>query len=286
MSSGEIKKGRIEGRKINWIADVNPGFTPDYSNIVRDTAGYFWIIARESQLGVSYRSRNPNDIKLWEPQDICMPIEGRHALDAAALDDKKLYVVSTLTTGGKIYGNLYNGHDWSSEAVLICDKATTVAGDDRRASIEFDPTQKRLHLVYLDSRGKLRYRSLDTPYRQENWQPKLSTDGLELADNVFTSAISVDKSVIPYDLMITYGIQKHLGRDKRRRTGELFARRFDGQKWQGGAVLMSQPGTIYNWYPNVNQDISNGLCVMYSRSVDRTNIGIPLAIMVSVCRPK
>jgi hypothetical protein len=214
-----------------------------------------------------------------------MPAKGRHALDAAALDDRKLYVVSTLTTGGRLYGNLYDGRTWNAEPALICDDVTTVAGDDRRASIEFDPTQKRLHLVYVDGRSGLRYRFLESPYRLQDWQPRLSDEGLELAENVFTSALSVDTSQSPYELMITYGIQKHAGKDKRRRTGELYARRFDGAKWQADAVLMSQPGTIHNWYPNVNRDVSDGLCMMYSRSVNKTNLGVPLAVMVSVCRP-
>ncbi|UCE48262.1 MAG: exo-alpha-sialidase, partial [Phycisphaerales bacterium] len=191
IHEGRIKKGRIEGRQINWLADVNPGFSPDYSNIVQDTDGHFWIFARESKLGVAYRSRNPNGIEFWEPKTVCMPVEGRHAMDAAALDEKRLYVVSTLTDGGRLYGNLCDGHTWNSEPVLICGEATKVPGDDRRASIEFDPTQKRLHLVYVDGRSKLRYRCLICPYRSENWQPQLSTDGLELAEHVFTSALSV-----------------------------------------------------------------------------------------------
>jgi hypothetical protein len=278
---GRIKEGRIEGRWIHWLSDINPGFTPDYSNILQDSAGFFWVFTRDNQLGVAYRSRVPNDTWLWLPQAVCMPAKGRHALDAAALDEKKLYVVSTLTTGGRLYGNLYDGKTWNPEGVLIADDVTKVAGDDRRASIEFDPTRKRLHLIYVDSRSKLRYRSLDAPYHPENWRPELSGPGLELAENVFTCALSVDTSRAPYDLMITYGLEKHLGRDKRRRTGELYARRFDGNRWQGEAVLMSRPGTIHNWYPNVNQDVGDGLCMMYSRSVDKKNLGAPLAVMVS-----
>ena len=285
---GRIKEGRIEGRDIRWLSDINPGFTPDYSNVVQDTAGFFWVFTRESQLCVAFRSRRPNDIRLWMPQAVCMPVKGRHALDAAALDDGKLYVVSTLTTHGKLYGNLYDGQTWNPEAVLIADGLTTIAGDDRRLSLEFDPRSKRLHLIYVDSESKLRYRFLDAPYRPENWQPGLSHPGAGslcvLAERVFTCALSIDTSQRPYDMMITYGLEKHVGKDKRERTGELYARRFDGDRWQGEAILMSQPGTIHNWYPNVNQDISDGLCVMYSRSVDKTTLGAPLAVMVSICR--
>ena len=56
---GRVKKGLIEGRAIRWLEDVPLDFTPDYSNIVRDSAGYFWIFTRENNLGVAYRSHSP-----------------------------------------------------------------------------------------------------------------------------------------------------------------------------------------------------------------------------------
>jgi hypothetical protein len=283
---GRIKKGRIEGRTIRWLSDVNPGFTPDYSNIVQDTAGYFWVFTRESQQGVAFRSRTPNSIEQWLPEVVCLPIRGRHAMDAAALDDGRLYVVSMLTSDGQLHGNLYDGQQWPREATLISDSTTTIAGDDRRLAIEFDPTYKRLHLIYVDSNNKLRYRSLDSPYRAEDWQPSLLQPGLEIATDVFTCALSVDTAQTPYGLMITYGHQKHVGRDKRERTGALYARRFDGKQWMGKGILLSQPTTIHNWYPSVNRDISHGLCVMYSRSEDRIHLGKPLAVMVSLCQLK
>ena len=61
------------------------------------------------------------------------------------------------------------------------------------------------------------------------------------------------------------------------------------QRWQGDPLLLSQPATIHNWYPNVNQDAKNGLCVLYSRSLNKDNLGIPLAVMISLVvdvRPK
>ena len=58
----------------------------------------------------------------------------------------------------------------------------------------------------------------------------------------------------------------------------------DGKDWQGQPVLVSQPGTVHNWYPNVTRDVRNGLCVLYSRSVDRRDLGKPLAVMASVCQ--
>ena len=283
---GRIKKGRIEGRTIRWLLDVNPGFTPDYSNIVQDTAGYFWVFTRETQQGVAHRSQKPNSIEQWMPESVCMPVQGRHAMDVAALDNGHLYVVSMLTSDGKLYGNFYDGRQWGPEAILISDSVTDVAGDDRRLAVEFDSTCNRLHLIYVDRNSNLRCRCLDSPYRAGDWTPSLSQPGRQIETDVFTCALSVDTALTPYGLMITYGHQKHVGRDKRERTGVLYARRFDGKQWKGTEILLSQPETIHNWYPSVNRDVSNGLCVMYSRSMNRTRLGKPLAVMVSLCQRK
>ncbi|MBL7044284.1 MAG: exo-alpha-sialidase [Pirellulaceae bacterium] len=279
---GRIKKGRIEGRTVRWLEDIHPGFTPDYSNLAQDTAGFYWVFTRESGEGIAYRSRKSNDITNWMPKIVCMPIQGRHAMDAAALDGSQLYVVSLLTTEGTLYGNLFDGKRWGVQPILIADDVTTVAGDDRRLAIEFDPNNRRLHLIYVDAANVLRYRCLRSPYRPQDWQPSLSRAGQDLAAGVFTCALSVDSSQSPYGMVITYGLEKHAGRDKRERTGELYARHFDGNTWQGEPMLVSQPHTIQNWYPNVNRDARHGLCVMYSRSVDKIRLGKPLAIMVSV----
>lgn len=282
LSEGRIKEGCIEGREIIWLSDINPGFSIDYSNIVQDSEGYFWVFARKSQQGIVYRSKIPNDIGGWLPGSICLPEKGRHAFNAEAMNDGEIYIVSMLTSDGKLYGNLYDGQTWGEEAVLIADDVTKVAGDDRRLSLEFDPFLKRLHLIYVDAESILRYRYLDAPYQHDNWQPGLSVDGLELATNIFTCALSMDKTRTPYGLVVTYGLEKHAGKDKRERTGELYTRRFDGQTWQGEEILMSQAGSIYYWYPNVNQDYSDGLCMMYSRSVNKSDLGKPLAVMVSI----
>ena len=280
---GRVKEGRIEGRTIRWLSDINPGFIPDYSNVVQDSEGHLWVFCRESQQGVAYRSRKANDIQEWMPESICIPVEGRHALDAAAMDNGRLYAVSLLTTDGTLYGNLYDGKAWGHEPVLLANNLTKVAGDDRRMAVEFDPTQNRLHLIYVDAKNQLRYRYLDSPYRPSDWRPAPSIPGLHLASGVFTCVLSVDSSQTPYHLVIASGLEKHVGQDKRRRTGELYARRFDGEKWLGDPLRVSQTDTIHNWYPNVNQDARDGLCVLYSRSIDELNLGIPLAVMVSVC---
>lgn len=281
-SEGRIKVGRIDGRSIHWKQDVDPGFVPDYCNLVRDSNGFLWVFTRENETGIVHRSRAAHDVQSWGSKQTCIGVQGRHALDAAALDDGKLYAVSMLTTGGKLFGNLYDGSAWVRDPILLADGLTTVAGDDRRMAVEFDPTQKKLHLIYVDADNRLRYRYLNSPYGQSDWSPALSEVGLEIAENVFTAALSVDTSTAPYGLVVTYGIEKYLGQDKRRRSGELFIRRFGGEKWLSRPLLVSQPGTIHNWYPNVNHDASKGSCVLFSRSIDKRNMAVPLAVMASV----
>lgn len=280
---GRIKRGRIEGERIVWTEEVAPGFRADYGNLVRDAAGYFWLFSRHEGQGIVRRSRRPDEIAEWGPMAVCIPNDGRHAMDAAALDDGKLYVASVLTTSGEMVGNLFDGARWGDKATLLDGNMTKTAGDDRRLAMEFDPTVGRLHLVYVDADSRMRYRCLERPYGEEDWLPPLEEPARLLAEEVFTCALSVDSSRWPYELVVTYGLQKHIGKDKRERTGELYARRLgaDG-RWVGEPVLVSRPGTIHNWYPNVNRDVRDGLCVMYSRSVDSQKLGVPLAVMVSV----
>lgn len=283
-SEGRIKRGRIEGRVVRWLGDIDLGFTPGYGNLVRDTLGHLWILSRDASHGLAHHTRAPGDLSQWTEAQVCIPEVGRHAMDAAALNAGKLYVASILTTEGKLYGNLYDGRRWGSQSVLMADDVTTVAGDDRRLSLEFDPVSERLHLTYIDAGSTLRYRWLGPPYGPDEWRPPLSEPGRELAAHAFTCALSLDTRRQPAGLLITYGSEKHVGADERERTGELYVRRFHGEAWDEEAALVSQPGTIHNWYPNVNQDAGAGLCVMYSRSVDPAHLGIPLAVMVSTCR--
>ena len=97
---------------------VGLGFTPDYCNLVQDSDGYLWVFTREDQQGTAHRSSRPNAIDTWEPESICLPVKGRHALDAAALENGMLYVVSLLTTDGKLYGNLYDGRELGRQSGL------------------------------------------------------------------------------------------------------------------------------------------------------------------------
>ncbi|MCP5112873.1 MAG: hypothetical protein GY953_18765, partial [bacterium] len=218
-SEGRIRTGQIEGNTIRWVAGRDPGFTLDYTHLLRDSGGYLSAFTRSNQVGTAFRSRRPDSIDDWLPATECISIQGRHAMDASPLNDGKLYAASALTTEGKLYGNLYDGADWGAEPTLIADDMTTVAGDDRRLAVDFDPTERRLHLIHVDASSTLRYRSLDAPYRPEDWQPPLSSKGLNLGEGIFTAALSVDTSITPYDLVVTYGLQRHAGSDARVLTG-------------------------------------------------------------------
>jgi hypothetical protein len=278
---GRIKKGLIEGHEIRWIIDKKTDFIPSYTKLVIDSLKRIWIFNREIQYMRSRRSREPECIDDFLPATVPIPVKGRHALDAVALDNGKMYAASVLTDQGFLYGNLFDGEKWSNSPVLIEDKMSKVAGDDRRLAMGYDPDEKRLHLIYIDSSGILRYRRLDYPYRPEDWIPQLGTQGRTLASSVFTCALSMVFSSTPNDLIITYGIEKYVDSDPRFRTGELFTRRFDGTGWVDRELLISQPGTIFNWYPNVNLDASKGLTILYSRSLNANKVVNPLAIMVS-----
>ena len=284
-SEGRVKRGRIEGRTIRWLEDVDPGFVPDYCNLVRDSNGFFWVFTRDSGLGVVHRSRDAGEIAHWKPKAVCLPVEGRHAMDAAALDDGRLYVASVLTTGGRLVGGLYDGANWAKDPSLLSDGMTEVAGDDRRVALEFDEGNRRLHMIYVDLGNKLRHRSLRAPYRESDWSPGLGRPGRSLEECVFTCALSKDSSQPSRGFVVTYGLEKHVGRDRRERTGEIHVRRFDGLNLGKAPILVSQPGTRYNWYPNVNGDARAGLCVLYSRSADEARLQKPLAVMVSVVEP-
>lgn len=281
-AEGRVKRGQIEGRNIRWREDVNPGFTPDYGNLVRDSAGDFWIFTRDSGLGVVYRSRDADDISRWSPKAVCLPVQGRHAMDAAALDEGRIFVATVLTTSGRLYGNLFDGTDWSDDPVLLAESMTTVAGDDRRVAMKFDEAAQKLHVIYVDAGNHLRHRLLRAPYQPGDWSPGLERPGRKLADKVFTCALSTDSSQPPPGLVETYGLEKRAGRDQRERTGEIHVQRFDGRDKLGAPLLVSQPRTELNWYPNVNSDARDGLCVMYSRSTKPARPQKPLAVMVSV----
>jgi hypothetical protein len=281
---GRVKKGRIVGASIQWIADHDPGFTPDYTNLVRDATGHLWVFHRVDNQVVAHRSLQPDNVEDWSPKAICIPVEGRHAPDAAAIGDGLLYVASVLTTDGTLYGNLYDGRQWGAKPVLLSDEMTTVAGDDRRMAMQFDPHRRQLHLVYVDRQGRLLHRRLRAPFGAGDWEPLLTEPPRELATGVFTTALSIDGAGASADLIVVYGLERYTGEDQRVRTGELYARRFDGEQWQGDPILLTQPGTILNWYPNVSPEAGPGLCLLYTCSVNPDSPGQPLAVMTSVVR--
>jgi hypothetical protein len=249
-------------REIDGPIDHNHCTTRQFHHMSFHHEGVWFVFYSD---GKEFRYQtSDNSGRTWKRSDdpVAPAPNGSGSFDVLQVGDT-VYVSHLQTTDGKLYGNLYNGETWGDRPVLIADDLTTVAGDGRRLAVEFDPTQKRLHLIYVDVGNRLRYHHLDSPYRPSDWQPAIPKPGLEVATGVFTAALSVDSSSNPYGLVITYGVEKHLGKDIRRRTGELYTRRFNGLEWQSDPVLVSQRGTIHNSYPNVNQDANDGLCVLY-----------------------
>jgi hypothetical protein len=56
--------------------------------------------------------------------------------------------------------------------------------------------------------------------------------------------------------------------DPRWQSGALFLMKFDGKSWSD-PVIVSEPGTKHNWYPNMNEDTSQGVGVLYLKGVPK-----------------
>jgi len=78
--------------------------------------------------------------------------------------------------------------------------------------------------------------------------------------------MSLDTSKTQSYLYLLYGKTQFEHRDPRWQSGELYIVKFDGESWSE-PVLVSEPGTKYNWYPNMNEDVSKGIGVMYLKGM-------------------
>jgi hypothetical protein len=298
-----VKVGVISGRTIDWQETYEVAYG-GYTSVTQDLEGDIYVLTRLSLRDISARSRlnvelppeaaekeftlavcrseRPHDPSSWIPLERCLTGVNlaRPVAKLVGLGREMAYVVSMATDkeGGRMFGSLYDGQSWC-EPVTISSNTTRVAGDDRRFSAEFDPTARKMHLVYVDAENNLRYRTLSSPYAAEDWEPPLTEPGKLLEEEVFTCVLSVDTSTSPYGLKVLYGKLRYVGEDPRVRTGELYIRDFNGDCWTGRPVLVSESRTVHNWYPNVNRDVSEGVCVLYTKGLK-----IPLSIMVSVIK--
>ena len=81
--------------------------------------------------------------------------------------------------------------------------------------------------------------------------------------------LSLDTSHTPAHVYLLFGRTKYQGRDRRNTYGELHLQRFDGKAWSK-PVLVSEPDTKDNWYPNMNADVRFGIGILYLKGSGRS----------------
>ena len=238
------------------------------------------------------RSTRPNDISEWEPDVRYINHRSDRHIDRNSwktvgstvhenltLGDGKSYAFAMMTVDGvgRLYGNLFDGEKWGAEETEIATGMSTWAGTDRRMCAVFDKSAKVIHLAYVDGEGNLWYRNAKPPYGSSDWPEPAQLQPFK----TFTVVLSLDTSYQPAHLYVLFG--KTLFEDKkdlRNTYGALYLQRFDGQTWSK-PVLVSEPDTEDNWYPNMNEDVRHGIGILYLKGSGRTREGEkpPLDIM-------
>ena len=304
-----VCRGTISGTKIAWDKphklDTRVSYYPD---LKQDTKGHFTMTGRavvrdekNEPAGTEVlwkRTVRPGDISRWGPDVRCIHHVGDHGRERSSwkkigstahenlvLEGGKSFVIGMMTSGGegKLLGNLHDGKKWGAKDLELATGMSTWAGTDRRMCAVFDKRAKVIHLAYVTAIGRLIYRSARPPYGAEDWSKPL-----ELQRKTFTVVLSLDTSRKPAHVYALFGRTKYQGRDRRNTYGELHLQRFDGKAWSK-SVLVSEPETTDNWYPNMNEDVRHGIGIVYLRGSGRTRKGEkpPLDIMfASTGRPK
>jgi len=166
---------------------------------------------------------------------------------------------------GRLYGNLFDGEKWSAQETELATGMSTWAGTDRRMCAVFDQSAKVIYLAYVDGEGNLWYRYARTPYSANDW-----SEPVQLQDfKTFTVLLSLDTSYQPAHVYALFGKTLFEGKDLRNTYGELYLQRFDGKSWSE-PVLVSEPDTEDNWYPNMNADFRDGIGILYLKGAQRT----------------
>ena len=126
-----------------------------------------------------------------------------------------------------------------------------------------------IHLAYVDGDGDLFYRNVKAPYGADDWSEPLQLQTFK----AFTVVLSLYTSYQPNHVYALFG--KTLfedSKDLRNTHGALYLQRFDGQSWSE-PVLVSEPDTEDNWYPNMNADVRHGAGIVYLKESHRTRPG-------------
>jgi len=76
-----------------------------------------------------------------------------------------------------------------------------------------------------------------------------------------TVVLSLDTSSKPAQVYL-FGKTIREGKDKRKTYGELYIQHLSAGTWSE-PVLVSEPRTVENWYPNMNQGLRYGIGILY-----------------------
>jgi len=304
-----VTKGRIGAEGITWDKpvklDTRLGY---YLDLQRDEAGHFTMTGRTANFTevdgerevtstevLWKRSKRPDDLSEWGPDVRCI----RHVGDShvgkkwtqvgstvhenVTLEDGKSYVFGMMTVGGagKLYGNLYDGTKWGAADTELAGDMSTWPGTDRRMCAVFDRAARVLHLGYVDRDGGLWYRRATPPYGPEDWSAPVRLQPYRC----FCAVLALDTSRSPAHVYVLFGRTRYRGQDRRNTCGEIHLQRFDGRRWSE-PVLVSEPGTKDNWYPNMNADVRDGIGVLYLRgSAETRGKDPPLDILFATPGP-
>lgn len=286
-STAATFRGVIRGETIDW-GEPNqlPHLTLSYyEDLQQDSAGRFSVSGRTMHLdgagkprGMTIdwaRSLRPNDITAWGPQQQAIPVvsdsKTSEVHENIPLEDGRSYIIGMVGVKGegKLYGNLFDGRRWGEEGVLLAGNMSNVRGTDKRMSAVWDQKARVIHLSYVDHDSQLWYRTCPSPYRPQDWTAPVKLKPFK----VFTNVMSLDATAAPAQVWLIYGKTLYEHPDPRWQSGELYATCFDGKSWSE-PVLVSEPGTKFNWYPNVNEDASQGIGVLYLKGVPENQAAV------------
>jgi hypothetical protein len=264
-----------------------------YPDLQQDSKGFFTMTGRavikndhKEVTGEEIlwkQSKEPDNFGEWGPDVRCINHTGDSQLgrgwkktgsvahENIVLEDGKSIVFGMMTVNGvgKLYANIFNGEKWGKQDMELASGMSTWRGTDRRMCAVFDKKARILHLAYVDGQGNLFYRKSAPPYDQSTWTTPLKLKPFK----TFTVVLSLDTEHEPAHVYLLYG-KTHFedNRDLRNTYGALYLQRFDGVTWSEPA-LVSEPGTEDNWYPNMNEDVKNGVGIVYLKGSGRTRKG-------------
>ncbi len=290
-----IQDGRATlGDEVHPVM-IDPQGTDFYICAAAGPDGAFWVQTRhvdrsvpEEQLAQDTRLTQttlPGRLEKWTVPVVPIPVRAKGSIVPVIvpLPEGKAYSFARTyaevgSKANRLLGSFFDGIAWQRQPTMLA-KMTAVQGDDRRMCAVLDEPTGTVHLVYIDGQGVLRHRHLAPPYA--TWDPAAAGAGTVLHEApVCAAVIAIDPHVDPAALHVIYVRELRVGRDKRRRTGDVRLMSFDGEQWQERGPI-SDPATDDNWYPNVAAHVTEDgkLGVLYLRGTEQDELRARVAIV-------